>query len=46
MAFNAYINLIKDLKEFILDIKEPKSYIEAINSLEKKLWLNSMRKEL
>jgi hypothetical protein len=37
MASNAYINLIKDLEESILDIKEPKSYIEAINSSKKEL---------
>jgi hypothetical protein len=46
MASNAYISLIKDPEESKLDIKEPKSYREAINSSEKELWLDSMKKEL
>jgi len=37
MASNAYINLIKDPEESQLDIQEPKSYIEAINSPEKRI---------
>ena len=37
MVSSAYINLIKDPEESNLDIKEPKSYIEAINSKEKEL---------
>ena len=46
MASNAYISLIKDPEESKLDIQEPKSYIEAINSQEKELWLDSMKREL
>lgn len=37
MIFNVYINLIKNLKEFILNIKEFKSYKETIYSSEKEL---------